>query len=154
MFCLFLLSLSSVFLFTLEITSVQECSFRFLLSARWKLLHPQTMFTTPRHRAFTCRWHVCVRSACPLKATSLLCGVWPTLDSSSDYPATSKKHRVERIIVILFSCAALIIILRATMNGEWRNGAKLTFRRRIKSRLPFAGIIRRLPYSTRFQDKG
>ena len=31
---------------------------------------------------------------------------------------------------------------------------KLTFRRRIKSHLPFAGIIRRLPYSTRFQDKG
>ena len=30
----------------------------------------------------------------------------------------------------------------------------LTFRRRIKSRLLFAGIIRRLPYSTRFQDKG
>ena len=30
----------------------------------------------------------------------------------------------------------------------------LTFRRLIKSRLPFAGIIRRLPYSTRFQDKG
>jgi len=30
----------------------------------------------------------------------------------------------------------------------------LTFRRRIKSLLPFAGIIRRLPYSTRFQDKG
>ena len=29
----------------------------------------------------------------------------------------------------------------------------LTFRRRIKSRLPFAGIIRSLPYSTRFQDK-
>jgi len=31
--------------------------------------------------------------------------------------------------------------------------SKLTFRRRIKSRLQFAGIIRRLPYSTRFQDK-
>ena len=30
----------------------------------------------------------------------------------------------------------------------------LNFRRRIKSRLPFAGIIRRLSYSTRFQDKG
>ena len=30
----------------------------------------------------------------------------------------------------------------------------LTFRRRIKSRLPFSGIIRKLPYSTRFQDKG
>ena len=33
-------------------------------------------------------------------------------------------------------------------------GAVLNFRRRIKSRLPFAGIIRRLSYSTRFQDKG
>ena len=30
----------------------------------------------------------------------------------------------------------------------------LTFRRRIKSHLPFAGIIRSSPYSTRFQDKG
>jgi len=30
----------------------------------------------------------------------------------------------------------------------------LNFRRRIRSRLPFAGIIRRLTYSTRFQDKG
>ena len=30
----------------------------------------------------------------------------------------------------------------------------LTFRRRIKSRLPFAGIIRSSSYSTRFQDKG
>ena len=30
----------------------------------------------------------------------------------------------------------------------------LTFRRRIKSRLPFAGIIRRLLYYIRFQDKG
>ena len=29
----------------------------------------------------------------------------------------------------------------------------LTFKRRIKSRLPFAGIISS-PYSTRFQDKG
>ena len=30
----------------------------------------------------------------------------------------------------------------------------LNFKRRIKSRLPFAGIIRSSPYSTRFQDKG
>ena len=30
----------------------------------------------------------------------------------------------------------------------------VTFKRRIKSRLPFAGIIRSSPYSTRFQDKG
>ena len=30
----------------------------------------------------------------------------------------------------------------------------LTFKRIIKSRLPFAGIIRSSPYSPRFQDKG
>ena len=30
----------------------------------------------------------------------------------------------------------------------------LTFKLRIKSRLPFAGIIRSSPYSTGFQDKG
>ena len=30
----------------------------------------------------------------------------------------------------------------------------LTFKRRIKSRLPFAGIIRSSPYSPRFQYKG
>ena len=30
----------------------------------------------------------------------------------------------------------------------------LTFKRRFKSRLPFAGIIRSSPYSPRFQDKG
>ena len=30
----------------------------------------------------------------------------------------------------------------------------LIIRRRIKTRLPFAGIIRRLPYSTSFQNKG
>ena len=30
----------------------------------------------------------------------------------------------------------------------------LTFKRRIKSRLPFAGIIRSSPCSPRFQDKG
>ena len=35
-----------------------------------------------------------------------------------------------------------------------RSGGELTFKRRIKSRLPFAGIIRSSPYSTRFQDKG
>ena len=32
--------------------------------------------------------------------------------------------------------------------------ASLTFKRRIKSHLPFAGIIRRSPYSPHFQDKG
>ena len=32
-------------------------------------------------------------------------------------------------------------------------GRNLIFRRRIKTHLPFAGIIRRLPYFTRFKDK-
>ena len=32
--------------------------------------------------------------------------------------------------------------------------ADLTFKRRIKSHLPFADIIRSSPYSPRFQDKG
>jgi len=31
---------------------------------------------------------------------------------------------------------------------------QLTFKRRIKSHLPFAGIIRSSPYSSRFQDNG
>jgi len=35
-----------------------------------------------------------------------------------------------------------------------RKGSRLNFKRRIKSHLPFAGIIRISPYSTRFQDKG
>jgi len=34
------------------------------------------------------------------------------------------------------------------------NDGTLTFKRRIKSRLPFAGIIRISPYSPRFQHKG
>ena len=33
-------------------------------------------------------------------------------------------------------------------------GETLTFKRRIKSHLPFAGIIRSSPYSPRFQDNG
>ena len=33
-------------------------------------------------------------------------------------------------------------------------GRDLTFKRRIKSHLPFAGIIRSSPYSPGFQDKG
>ena len=40
------------------------------------------------------------------------------------------------------------------INNLWFIATILTFRRRIKSRLPFADIIRRLTYSTRFQDKG
>jgi hypothetical protein len=36
----------------------------------------------------------------------------------------------------------------------WLLSASLTFRRRIKSRLPFTGIIKSSPYSPHFQDKG
>ena len=43
---------------------------------------------------------------------------------------------------------------RDSYSSSYTTSTLLTFRRRIKSRLPFAGIIRRLPYSTRFQDKG
>ena len=40
--------------------------------------------------------------------------------------------------------------------GEYRynSSLSLTFKRRIKSHLPFAGIIRSSPYSPRFQDNG
>ena len=37
---------------------------------------------------------------------------------------------------------------------QMRTQGSLTFKRRIKSRLPFADIIRSSPYSPRFQDKG
>ena len=38
----------------------------------------------------------------------------------------------------------------------WKEGIvnALTFKRRIKSHLPFAGIISSSPYSLRFQDNG
>jgi len=48
--------------------------------------------------------------------------------------------------------SSFVLEKNASISTEY--GSTLTFRRRIKSRLPFAGIIRRLPYSTRFQDKG
>ena len=40
-----------------------------------------------------------------------------------------------------------------TKNKNWAL-LDLNFRRRIKSRLPFAGIISSLSYSTRFEEKG
>ena len=45
---------------------------------------------------------------------------------------------------------------RSTYSSGWniKQLVALNFRRRIKSRLQFAGIIRSSPYSTRFQDKG
>ena len=43
---------------------------------------------------------------------------------------------------------------RALVNAVMNLRVPLNFKRRIKSRLPFAGIIRSSPYSLRFQDKG
>ena len=48
------------------------------------------------------------------------------------------------VIIYLYSVCLLC---------EW-NVCALTFKRRIKPRLPFAGIIRSSPYSPHFQDKG
>jgi hypothetical protein len=42
--------------------------------------------------------------------------------------------------------------LRVIVNSDETSG--LTFKRRIKSHLQFAGIIRSSPYSPRFQDNG
>jgi len=54
----------------------------------------------------------------------------------------------------LCNAASCSIYIRISIQGNLSSEWSLTFRRRIKSHLPFAGIIRRLPYSTRFQDKG
>jgi len=40
------------------------------------------------------------------------------------------------------------------VNSVTEDVATLTFKRRIKFHLPFAGIIKSSPYSPRFQDKG
>ena len=48
----------------------------------------------------------------------------------------------------------LLDVMHVCEKKENISSSLLNFRRRIKSRLPFAGIIRRLTYSTRFQDKG
>ena len=40
------------------------------------------------------------------------------------------------------------------IHGSVHRDSILIFTRRIKSHLPFAGIIRSSPYSPRFQDKG
>ena len=44
-------------------------------------------------------------------------------------------------------------IVSAFISKHLRTASTLNFRRRIKSRLPFVGIIRSSPYSTRFMDK-
>ena len=42
----------------------------------------------------------------------------------------------------------------AGLEKVWVLSVRITFQRRIKSHLPFAGIIRSSPYSPRFQDNG
>jgi len=51
----------------------------------------------------------------------------------------------------------LLLVISHTYSTTWGQSAEqatLTFKRRIKSRLPFAGIIKSSPHSPRFQDKG
>ena len=81
------------------------------------------------------------------------------LSDNSIHPALDASHG-SRFMFMLF----IIMGHRITTYGghpifnaetEERVGFSiLTFRRRIKSRLPFAGIIMRLPYSTRFSGQG
>ena len=52
-------------------------------------------------------------------------------------------------------CACLADRQKAPDHVNWTELMHiLTFKRRIKSHLPFSGIIRSSPYSPRFQDKG
>jgi len=52
----------------------------------------------------------------------------------------------------LFCSTLCVLTTKITEYGtEWDD---ITFKRRIKSRLPFAGIIRSSPYSPSFQDNG
>ena len=46
------------------------------------------------------------------------------------------------------------IVFDIHMSVHRKYNTNLTFKRRIKSHLPFAGIIRNSPYSPRFQDNG
>ena len=74
---------------------------------------------------------------------------WPEMSKRNNHSqrVTSTSRRKPEIVrkSVAFEFFLLVKTARHT---------SLTFRRRIQSRLPFAGIIRRLSYSTRFQDKG
>ena len=70
--------------------------------------------------------------------------------SKHDYPSN---ERINKNTYSWHSVSATLIRNKPVVfDGNFV--ISLTFRRRIKSRLPFAGIIGRLPYYTRFQDKG
>ena len=58
-------------------------------------------------------------------------------------------HKRERLVQYMLLDFSLCLI-----PGDAQFYTVLTFKRRIKSRLPFAGIIRSSPYSPRFQDNG
>jgi hypothetical protein len=91
----------------------------------------------------------------------------PTGIGSLDRPARSQSlyrqsYRAHIIIVYYIKikirgCILLLKIRLQTHQIILMNltyVSKLTFKRRIKSHLPFEGIIRSSPYYTRFQDKG
>jgi hypothetical protein len=65
--------------------------------------------------------------------------------------ALIKYHHQQHLDRQEFTSAIFLNADVKRMEGET---PPLTFKRRIKSHLPFAGIIRSSPYSTRFQDNG
>jgi len=60
---------------------------------------------------------------------------------------TNGGQKCHSLVHRLGSCVCLPYTVELHLPG-------LTFKRRIKSHLPFAGIIRSSPYSPRFQDNG
>ena len=74
-------------------------------------------------------------------------------------PQRVGRHSVIALLILDLGCRKACVV-NATPRPlyPWESPINLvsllTFRRRIKSHLPFAGIIRRLTYSTRFQDEG
>ena len=68
-----------------------------------------------------------------------------SLHESSICEVTRNKEKVRDSFSVAPQTAKVTAIARDKL---------LTFKRQIKSRLPFAGIIRSSPYSPRFQDKG
>ena len=74
-------------------------------------------------------------------------------ESSIPITAADMRTSSERVFLLKQHWLSVPSVLRdKQLSREARE--ILTFKRRIKSHLPFAGIIRSSPYSTRFQYKG
>jgi hypothetical protein len=108
-------------------------------------LEMQYQHVVNRHFLITCQDRLC-----PLSCIS-----WNSLPESSEHCALADKAAVAgkpRRILIHLSDTLITISFKFLQLGS--RAVILTFKRRIKSRLPFAGIIRSSPYSILFQDKG